>query len=47
MGSRLIARFYTGPVGHLIAGVADWAELLVRWKWSQLMARFRHARSGR
>ena len=41
MRSRLLARFYTGPLGHLIAGAADWAGLLARWKWSQLSARFR------
>jgi hypothetical protein len=21
----------TGPLGHLTAGVADWAQLMVRW----------------
>jgi len=42
--SRLAARFYTGPAGHLVAGVADWAELLARWKWSQLVDRFKAAR---
>jgi hypothetical protein len=45
MRSRLLARFYTGPAGHLVAGVADWAGLLARWKWSQLAARFKRARS--
>jgi hypothetical protein len=29
--SRLVAWLYTGPIGHLIAGVADWATLLARW----------------
>jgi hypothetical protein len=38
--SRLAARYYTGPLGHLVAGVADWAELLARWKWSKVRARF-------
>jgi hypothetical protein len=33
--SRLLERFYTGPLGHLVAGVADWAELLARWHWSR------------
>ena len=41
MRSRLLARFYTGPAGHLVAGVADWAELLARWKWSQMVGRFK------
>jgi hypothetical protein len=45
--SRLAARFYTGPVGHLVAGVADWAELLVRWKWARFAARFNRARASR
>jgi hypothetical protein len=26
----VLAWLYTGPLGHLAAGVADWAELLVR-----------------
>ena len=47
MRSRLAACFYTGPVGHLVAGIADWGELLVRWKWSRLRERFRRARRGR
>ena len=47
MRSRLAARYYTGPVGHLVAGIADWAELLARWKWSQLVGRFKGARAGR
>jgi hypothetical protein len=29
----MLAWLYTGPVGHLAAGVADWVELLVRY-WS-------------
>jgi len=45
--SRLAARFYTGPIGHLVAGVADWAELLVRWKCSRLVSRFKRARTRR
>ena len=40
--SRLAARYYTGPLGHLVAGVADWAKLLAHWKWSQLRARFEY-----
>ena len=39
MRSRVLARYYTGPVGHLVAGIADWAELLTRWKWAQLKRR--------
>jgi hypothetical protein len=26
----VLAWLYTGPLGHLAAGVADWAELLSR-----------------
>ena len=47
MRSRLLARYYTGPVGHLVAGVADFGELLIRWKWAQLVGRFKRARSRR
>ena len=39
MRSRLAARYYTGPVGHLVAGIADWGELLARWKWQKLRER--------
>jgi hypothetical protein len=28
--TRLAAWLCTGPLGHLVAGVLDWAELLVR-----------------
>jgi hypothetical protein len=28
--TRLAAWLYTGPLGHLAAGIADWAELLIR-----------------
>jgi hypothetical protein len=41
--SRLAARFYTGPLGHLVAGVADWAVLLARWQWSRLRERVKRA----
>jgi hypothetical protein len=44
MRSRLVARYYTGPVGHLVAGIADWAQLLSRWKWQQLRERVRGRR---
>jgi hypothetical protein len=29
----------TGPLGHLAAGVSDWAGLLARWWWSRLRDR--------
>ena len=47
MRSRLAARYYTGPLGHLVAGVADGAELLVRWKLARLVSRFKRADPGR
>jgi hypothetical protein len=28
--TRAAAWLYTGPLGHLAAGIADWVELLVR-----------------
>jgi hypothetical protein len=28
--TRIAAWLVTGPLGHLLAGVADWAELLAR-----------------
>jgi len=30
---------YTGPLGHLAAGVADWLELLGRFAWSRIRRR--------
>jgi hypothetical protein len=45
--SRLAARFYTGPVGHLVAGIADWGELLIRWKTARAVSRFKRARTRR
>ena len=36
---RLVTWFYTGPVGHLYGGAADWAELMARHLWSRARAR--------
>ena len=47
MRSRLAARFYTGPLGHLVAGVADWAELLARWNAQKLRERLRRRAAER
>jgi hypothetical protein len=33
---RVAARIVTGPVGHLVAGVADWAQLLARYAWARV-----------
>jgi len=32
---RIAAWVVTGPVGHLVAGVADWAQLLARYAWAR------------
>jgi len=32
---RFAAWLYTGPVGHLYAGVADAAQLLTRYWWAK------------
>jgi hypothetical protein len=32
---RIRARLATGPVGHLVCGVADWAELMARYLLSR------------
>jgi len=39
-GERFVGWLVTGPVGHLVAGVLDWMELLIRLGW----ARTRRAR---
>ncbi|MEA2312100.1 MAG: hypothetical protein QOE28_2068 [Solirubrobacteraceae bacterium] len=39
MRARAIAWWYTGPLGHLWAGVADWTEMLVRWQWRRMRER--------
>jgi len=40
---RLATWFLTGPLGHLVAGVLDWAELLGRYWWARLRGRPIHA----
>jgi hypothetical protein len=37
--SPLLTWFYTGPAGHLVAGVLDWAELLARYAWARARGR--------
>jgi hypothetical protein len=37
---RVAARLATGPAGHLVCGVADWAELMSRYLRSRVRARF-------
>jgi hypothetical protein len=35
----IAARLVTGPVGHLAAGVADWAVLFGGWLWARARGR--------
>jgi hypothetical protein len=35
----MLAWLYTGPLGHLTAGIADWLELLARFAWSRIRGR--------
>jgi hypothetical protein len=37
--TRMAAWIVTGPVGHLYGGVADWAELLLRYALSAARSR--------
>ena len=37
--TRLITWFYTGPLGHLYGGVADWTELMARYAWHRATGR--------
>jgi hypothetical protein len=39
LSTRLAAWLYTGPLGHLYGGVADWVELLSRFAVSRVRAR--------
>jgi len=41
MLSRLAAWWITGPLGHLVAGVCDWTQLLAHYWWSRLLSRLR------
>jgi len=36
---RAAAWLVTGPLGHLWAGAADWASLLVRYWWARARGR--------
>lgn len=39
MSRRLATWYVTGPLGHLVAGVADWGELLGRYLWARARGR--------
>jgi hypothetical protein len=39
--TRVLAWVYTGPLGHLYGGVADWATLLGRLALAHVRARLR------
>jgi hypothetical protein len=36
---RLAAWLLTGPLGHLVAGAADWCTLLARLAWARARGR--------
>ena len=36
---RAAAWYVTGPLGHLVAGVADWVTLLSRYLWARARGR--------
>jgi hypothetical protein len=40
LSERIAARLATGPAGHLVCGVADWAELMSRFLRVRARARF-------
>jgi hypothetical protein len=37
--ARLRSWIVFGPLGHLVAGVADWVELLARYWWARARGR--------
>jgi hypothetical protein len=37
--TRAMAWLYTGPLGHLYGGLADWAVLLSRWALTRARGR--------
>lgn len=39
LGRGLATWYVTGPLGHLVAGVADWAELFGRYLWARARGR--------
>ena len=39
MRRRVATWLYTGPLGHLYGGAADWAELLARYAWARATGR--------
>jgi hypothetical protein len=36
---RAAARFVTGPLAHLYAGVVDWIVLFARWRYARARGR--------
>jgi hypothetical protein len=45
MRTRVATWLVCGPLGHLAAGVTDWAVLLVRWQLAEAQARRREIKS--
>jgi hypothetical protein len=44
LADRIAFWLIAGPLGHLVAGVMDWLELLGRHLWAATRARLRRAR---
>jgi hypothetical protein len=36
---RVLARLYTGPVGHFVGTVLDWGELFGHYAWARARGR--------
>ena len=45
MRRRVATWLVCGPLGHLAAGLTDWAVLIVRWRLAEAQARRRETRS--
>ena len=43
--TRFATWLVCGPLGHLAAGLTDWAMLLVRWQLAERQARRRETRA--
>ncbi|HVS28085.1 MAG TPA: hypothetical protein VHE14_00920 [Solirubrobacteraceae bacterium] len=37
--SRFVSWLLTGPIGHLVAGMIDWAVALSRYAWARARGR--------
>jgi hypothetical protein len=39
VSDRALTWYFTGPLGHFVAGFADWAQLLRRYAWARARGR--------